>query len=244
VHYNIQSLLHKIDILYTGLRDFDIICFTETWLNESIPSSNILFDGFHQPIRKDRTDSHGGVAIYVNENISFKRRHELELNNVECIWIEVFLSKNKSILFGVFYRPPSADSLYMKSIEDSIGLARETRINDIIITGDFNINALVAPSARKINELCLQYDLTQLIYEPTHYTEQSSSIIDLIFVSNENTVLLSGIGEPFLDQSIRYHCPVFVTLKFTKPKCKTFFRHIWRYDIEEHFTTFILNYDN
>ena len=53
VHYNIQSLLQKVDILYTGHRDFDIIGFTET-----------------SPIRKDRPDSHGGVAIYVNETIS------------------------------------------------------------------------------------------------------------------------------------------------------------------------------
>ena len=105
----------------------------------------------------------------------------------------------------------------MHSIEDSIALARETRIDDIIITGDFNINALAELSARKINELCLQYDLTQLIHEPTNFTEQTCSIIDLIFVSNPNTVLLSGVCEPFLDQTVRYHCPVFVTLKFTKP---------------------------
>jgi len=112
--------VHKIDVLYTGLRKFDIIAFTETWLNSSILSADLLFDGFHQPIRKDRAfDSHGGVAIYVNESIAFKRRQDLELNNVECIWIEVFPSKNKSILFGVFYRPPSADRSYMISIEES-----------------------------------------------------------------------------------------------------------------------------
>jgi hypothetical protein len=84
VHYNIQSLVHKIDVLYTGLRGFDIIGFTETWLNSSILSADLLFDGFHQPIRKDRAfDSHGGVAIYVNESIAFKRRQDPELNNVE-----------------------------------------------------------------------------------------------------------------------------------------------------------------
>jgi len=234
IHYNIQSLMQKIDVLYTGLRDFDIISLTETWLNSSISSTDILFEGFHQPIRKDRLDSYGGVAIYVNENIAFKRRHDLELNNVESLWIEVFPSKHKSVLFGLFYRPPSADRSYMHSIENSIGLARDTQINDIIITGDFNINTIAELSARTINELCLQYDLTQLINEPTHYTEHSSSIIDLIFVSNPNTVLLSGTGEPILDQTIRYHCPVFVTLKFIKPLRKTFYRHIWRYDIGDY----------
>ena len=235
MHYNIQSLLQKVDILYTGLRDFDIIGFTETWLNNSIPSTDLLFNGFHQPIRKDRSDSHGGVAIYVNENISFKRRHDLEFYIMLNVYgLKYFSQPISQNLFGVFYRPPSADRLYTNAIGESIGLARETRIHDIFITGDFNINALSEPTTRKINELCLQYDLTQLIYEPTHYTEQSSFVIDLIFVSNENAVLRSGVGESFLDQMVRYHCPVFVTLKFTKPKGKTFYRHIWRYDIGDY----------
>ncbi len=85
-----------------------------------------------------------------------------------------------------------------------------------------------------MNKLCQQHGLTQLINEPTHYTEQTSSIIDLIFVSNRNTVLLSGAGEPLLDQTVWYHCPGFVTLKFTKPKCKTFYRHMWRNDIGDY----------
>ena len=112
--------------------------------------------------------------------------------------VEVFPSKNKSILFGVFYRPPSADRSYMLSFENSIGLARETLKNDIIITGDFYINALAELSAR-INELCLQYDLTQLIHESTHYSKHTSSIIDLIFVNNPNSVLLSVTDLPLLD---------------------------------------------
>ena len=142
--------------------------------------------------------------------------------------------KNKSILFGVFYRPRSSDRSYMFSIKNSIRLARETLINDIIIKGDFYINALAELSARKNNELCLQYDLTQLIHEPTYYSEHTSSIIDLIFVSNPNSVLLSGTDVPLLDQSTRYHCPVFVTFNFRKPICKSFSRHIWRYDIGDY----------
>ncbi|KAH3806815.1 hypothetical protein DPMN_135143 [Dreissena polymorpha] len=63
MHDNIQSLLHKRDIIYTGLLDFDIIGFTDTWLDKYIPTSDLLFNAFHQPIRKDRPDSHGGAAI-------------------------------------------------------------------------------------------------------------------------------------------------------------------------------------
>ena len=49
--------------------------------------------------------------------------------------------------------------------------------------------------------------LYQLIDEPTHFTEHSSSIIDLVFATNKDNVILSGVGDPFLQQNIRYHSP-------------------------------------
>ena len=43
-------------------------------------------------------------------------------------------------------------------------------------------------------------------------------------------MILSGVGDPFLQQNIRYHCPVYVILKFSKPRLNSFERHIWYYD--------------
>ena len=40
----------------------------------------------------------------------------------------------------------------------------------------------------------------------------------------------SGVWDPFLDQNIRYHCPVFGIFKFTKAKVQSYKRHIWQYD--------------
>ena len=36
VHYNVQSIFNKIDVLSAELIEYDILAFTETWLNESI----------------------------------------------------------------------------------------------------------------------------------------------------------------------------------------------------------------
>ena len=85
-------------------------------------------------------------------------------------------------------------------------------------------------SSRKISSLCEEFSLTQMITEPTHYTETSTSLIDIILVSNHAHVISSGVGDPFLHQDIRYHCPVFGILNFSKPKRKSFTRRIWRYD--------------
>ena len=89
---------------------------------------------------------------------------------------------------------------------------------------------LNAQSARKITELCHQYNLSQLINEPTNFTESSSSVIDLILVSNLLSVDISGVGEPFLMQDIRYHCPVFCIFKFKRHVVKPFRREIWMYE--------------
>ena len=35
VHYNIQSIANKFDLIETELRHFDVICLTETWLDTS-----------------------------------------------------------------------------------------------------------------------------------------------------------------------------------------------------------------
>ena len=76
-----------------------------------------------------------------------------------------------------------------------------------------------------------QYDLTQLIHEPTHFTENSSSLIDLVFTKNTNLVDLSGVGEAFLDQNIRYHCPVYAVFNLEKKhKQSCYKRKIWMYD--------------
>ena len=41
------------------------------------------------------------------------------------------------------------------------------------------------------------------------YQLASSSLTDLLLVSNKDRIIVSGVGDPFLHQDIRYHCLVF-----------------------------------
>ena len=47
----------------------------------------------------DRVDGGGGVAIFCAGHISARRRHDLEEDYNECVWIECFLN-NIKVLFG------------------------------------------------------------------------------------------------------------------------------------------------
>lgn len=208
------------------LRNFDIICLTETWLDYRTSDETLNIEGF-KLYRRDRTgDNHGGVCVYAKSNVYSRRRTDLELQDIECIWIEIN-TQHRKFLLGTFYRPPNAPAATLSSIEDSIGLSLDANIRDILITGDFNLDIRKQISNRKVSEICQQFNLQQLVTEPTHYTETSSSTIDLIFTSNKNNILLSGTGEPFLEQNVRYHCPVYFVLNFSKTASPIYHRHIW-----------------
>ena len=82
----------------------------------------------------------------------------------------------------------------------------------------------------KIKNLCEEFSLTQTINQPTHYTEHSSSVLDIILTTNDNHLILSGVGDPFLTQDIRYHCPIYGIFNFSKPRGKSYARLTWNYD--------------
>ena len=153
-------------------------------------------------------DHHGGVKIDVKDSVHDTRRNDLEPLNIECLWIEIQLKQTR-ILFGLFDIPPKSDTLYLSAIEDSISLALDTQINNIIVTGDFNLYVLNPHTSNKISDICTQFSLYQTIIEPTHFTEHSSSLIDVVFTSDRSNIFNSGVAESFLHQDIRYHCPIY-----------------------------------
>ena len=178
VHYNVQSITNKIDILESELRNFDIKCLTETWLDERTSNDTISLKVYNL-YRRDRVgDNHGGICEYAKQNVHSRRRQDIELANIECQWIEVS-THNKKIILGTFYRPPNSTQDVLTSIEDLISLAYDTNIQNILITGDFNLDVLKSSSNKKVFDLCQHFSLYQLINEPTHHTETSSSIVDL-----------------------------------------------------------------
>jgi len=61
-HHNVQSFFNKRNILNGDLRNYDVLSFTETWLNANTASSDLSFPLFHSPFRRDRLkDTRGGI---------------------------------------------------------------------------------------------------------------------------------------------------------------------------------------
>ena len=49
VHYNVQRILNILEILEANLFECAILAFTETWLNHSSQSADLVFQSFHKP---------------------------------------------------------------------------------------------------------------------------------------------------------------------------------------------------
>ena len=75
-----MSLAPKIDELRVFLQHdkIDICCITETWLKDTI-DDNVINIQNYQLLWKDRIHAqHGGVALYVKDNIKLDRLYEYE----------------------------------------------------------------------------------------------------------------------------------------------------------------------
>ena len=110
LHLNIQSLKAKLGLISAEYGDFDIhvLSFTETWLKHSTPDRDIELNSSSVPLRKERVESsYGAVAVYIKETVHYERKTDLEINGLECVWVEL-KRKNQKVLYGTFYVPPSS----------------------------------------------------------------------------------------------------------------------------------------
>ena len=137
MHVNARSLGKKLDPLEAESEHFDIITLSKTWLSKKDDNNDLRVANFHSPVRQDRADDpHGGVAIYVINNLYCKPRPALHVNNLEAVWIETKLNQ-EHLLVGSFYRPSNAKTEYWDLISENIQKVNNT-MTKYIILGDFN----------------------------------------------------------------------------------------------------------
>ena len=225
-HLNIRSLRNKLNYLSSLVDDVDILAITETHLDNSVPNSDIIVDGFSEPFRKDRNMFGGGVAMYFSESLIAKRRTDLEFGNAEMIWSQV---KFQNILYLIcnIYRPPSFNAnVLWQHLRHSVDIALEETPN-VIITGDLNIDFLKNDRS-ELSNILSQYNMTNVITEPTRRTVTSSTLLDPIIVSDTVDVCFSDVIE--IERTISDHDAAFVVINIPVTIKRNFKRRIWLYN--------------
>jgi len=200
---------------------FDICTLSETWLkNNKHQVSYVQIPGYNFEHRSRSGRRGGGVACYIQENISYKVRNDLNKiePSFEHLWIQCNHDTPKtSFLVGTFYQPNFTDNEKRDWLEKFEGLLSKVSSKwkgYIFITGDFNID--LKSSANHIStqytDILHTFDLVQHINQPTR---NSNTLIDHISSNAPNRIVSTGI---IPCDEISDHDAAYVTIKKLKSK--------------------------
>jgi hypothetical protein len=215
----------------------DIICISETWLNAQISDDQVDIKGYSIR-RKDRQGHRAcGAAIYITDALPHRHASELELPDIDLLWLDLLLGRKK-VLVGATYRLPgqTQDEVdqFMSNLQDSFELAFQSNPESIFLMGDLNDTCAVWESDHPTSELGLKlydfinsHDLHQLTHEPTFITSHSANILDLFitdspgYIINQSQNMITPIGSS--------HLIIQAELKIQYRRDKTYLREIWNY---------------
>lgn len=220
LHSNIRSLRNKLNFIKETFLDFNILAFTESHLDASVTTENILLEQFDTPYRKDRTNHGGGVIIYVSNDLLHTRKPELEIYCDESIWIEIKM-RNETFLLGTFYSPRTSDATFFEGFNRNIEKAMDLCRN-IVILGDLNED-LLNPNFNNLEDILMLNSLKNVISEPTRL----NALLDPI-ITNED-LYYSDAGIIPVPDHISDHSATFITLPFQYEPQSPFKRTVWMY---------------
>ena len=139
LHLNIRSMKKNFESFKLFLSnfnfDFSIICFSETWLDDSFSLSQSLYElPKYKCIHQVRSyGKEGGVSIYINNSLNFKLRPDLK---------KKLCKKKKNTLISVLYRPPKGLLEPLDNFLNEIFNKTRKSNKNCHISGDFNLNVL------------------------------------------------------------------------------------------------------
>ena len=216
-HHNVRSLMKNECDLKSFLdrlkHRFSVIGLTETWLNDTNVDIAGMDGYMHEYVHRTNRIG-GGVSLFIERSLEYKRMHDIEVNNddIETVLIEIdkySTSLGKAIQILAVYRPPGSDIKCFNDTIDQILNSLKPNKSPCYVIGDFNINLFNSDTHALSGEflnIMFSSGLFPVINKPTRITNSSATLIDNIFCNFIDTkLLLNGI---FLSD-ISDHLPIF-----------------------------------
>ncbi|KAL0808935.1 hypothetical protein ABMA28_012596 [Loxostege sticticalis] len=235
-YQNVNRIRSKTKEVYLNIlsNNYDIICLTETNLNDSVFDSEFM-DSRYNVFRRDRSSTcikkvdGGGVLVGVKKGINIMRRYDWD-SKVEDLWFTLLLSDNKScksINVCVCYLPPDLPSellnIFYDSCSEVILMANPT--DEFVLIGDFNtpkVNwSADSGSLSLLPVVVSQDDKTKCLLEFINETNlkqyngilnQNQRTLDLVLSSFDCGV---GVADPISRVDAPHHPPI--TINFNVP---------------------------
>jgi len=192
LHVNIQSLRNKTGELELLIKQEGVspnyIALTEHWLQPHEERS-IHIPGYKLASCYHRSQNRcGGSAIYTRQHLDTLELTHLKQKSVELtIEISAVEVKSNNIIIITIYRPPSGNEKAFFEIFSSVltSIQNKFKKNKICICGDFNIDLhRDNKTTQEFREILMSFNLKPTIFGSTRITENSSSLIDNIFINS------------------------------------------------------------
>ena len=158
----------------------DILVITESKLDDTFPDNQFLIDGFPLPYRIARDSNGGGILIFVREDLPCRvLKSHVKPDNFDGIVLEINLRKDKWLLFGGYNPHKGNIQTFLMQLTPILDHYLCSYDNYLVI-GDFNSE----PDGEAMEEFCNNYNLTNLIKEPTCFKNPlNPSSIDLMLTN-------------------------------------------------------------
>lgn len=140
----------------------------------------------------------GGVLVYVRDTIKCSQLNQPSEVSIEHVSVRISLSAEMSFVLVCLYRPPSAKSDFYVQLKAL--LKHHADHAETIIIGDYNINWDVKKDRKNLKQTMDDFNLSQLIEQPTRLTNNSKTRIDLLFSNRPERIvttynLLTGLSD-------------------------------------------------
>ena len=150
------------------------------------------------------------ISVTILKDIS-----HVSLCHFQQLWLKLQSKKLKSVVFCVSYRPADSPFSCFEDLLKPNFIHSITLNKPIVILGDLNCNVLPDnPENKALTSFMADVNLKQVITTPTKITESSSSLIDVIMVSDPGIIYEMGA----LNTTISDHLPVLVRLNLKIPR--------------------------
>ena len=143
--------------------------------------NELAVDGYSL-VWRDR-DRHGrGVAIIIHNSLPFKPLHLEHISHAEREIVAIECSLNSRIVTIVgFYRPPNSNVEVMMKLHNCLATLRPQNSSFVVILT--STHARHSPNMY-LTVLETDFQLTQIVIEPTRVTDYSASMITSCFVQH------------------------------------------------------------
>ena len=200
-HNNIISLKKNLDSLQCEILDeldfhFDLLGVTETKITNlhehcaipNIPGYN--FEHVPTPL------SAGGNGLFIDQSLDYLVPEKTSTSDFQALCIDVCFVKQKNLVCGIIYRqhnsPEQFKSYIDETIEKFISAGKK-----ICLLGDTNLDLMKSARCNHTNEflstlMSCHVHLIPTVDKPTRVYKKSATLIDKIFVSYPEDVLISG----------------------------------------------------